>query len=494
MAKSLTEAKEKIESKEIRDKREPSSELASNIFISNLASKQSISKQSSKYSIIERFQTLRNFSKEIASPLQTEDYMVQTMNDVSPTKWHLAHTTWFFETFILEEFLPKYSSPYPIYKYLFNSYYNRVGPQHQRDQRGWISRPSVQEVYEYRDYVEESVLELLEKRDEGDPVFSVVELGIHHEQQHQELMLTDIKHVFFSNPLRPSYNSLESNHNHQASGNGKELRPFEWNDFEGGVVVQGYTGSDFCYDNEKPTHRVFLEPFSLASRPILNGDYLEFIESASYKEPSLWLSDGFKRLSQLEEFDRLPLYWEKRDQEWWTMTLSGMKRLDPYEPVCHVNYYEADAYARFRGFRLPTESEWEFVAKLQPMEGHFVESKSFHPSPLLMTEPKQTDKKVKKKPQNDYSNSEEKIQKELEFSSLFGNTWEWTQSHYSPYPGFKASWDAIGEYNGKFMCNQFVLRGGSCVSSKSHIRASYRNFFPPDAQWQFTGIRLAKSI
>jgi len=385
------------------------------------------------------------------------------MPEASPTKWHLAHTSWFFETFVLKQFFPDYDSLHPQYGFLFNSYYNAVGPFYSRPQRGLLSRPTVKEVFHYRSDIDLFVSELIESADEQllaklEPILT---LGLHHEQQHQELMLTDIKHVFSQNPLRPAFRKLDKL---KAS----PVPAIEWLQFEEGLDWVGHEGPEFSFDNEGPRHRVFVPSFSLGSRLVTNADFLAFIEDCGYRRPELWLSLGWNSVN--EKGWNSPLYWENREGKWFTMTLTGMTELIPEEPVCHVSLFEADAYARWLGARLPTEEEWETASSGSPLKGNFVESELFHVAPLVSPglggKPAQT----------------------------FGDVWEWTQSSYSPYPGYSAAAGALGEYNGKFMCNQYVLRGGSCATSQSHIRRTYRNFFPPDARWQFMGIRLAKDI
>jgi ergothioneine biosynthesis protein EgtB len=401
---------------------------------------------------------VRAQTERLCEPLATEDYVVQSMDDVSPTKWHLAHTSWFFETFLLKPHLDDYREFDPAYAFLFNSYYTQAGERHCRAQRGYISRPTVAEVFAYRQHVDASMTRLLERRGDDRTIADLLVLGLNHEQQHQELLVTDIKHVFSVNPLRPVYRERTIR---SAPG----ATPLEWVSFEGGVVEIGHAGSDFCYDNETPRHRVFIEPFRLSSRLVTNGEYLEFMNDGGYARPELWLSMGWADV-QAQGLTE-PFYWERRDGEWWMFTLSGMRRVEPHEPVCHLSYFEADAYARWRGVRLPTEAEWEMAAEAsnaRPESGSFVEDGAFHPLPA---------------------------QQGAGVKQMFGDVWEWTQSQYSPYPGYRPAAGAIGEYNGKFMCNQFVLRGGSCATPRSHIRSTYRNFFPPEATWQFTGVRLA---
>jgi ergothioneine biosynthesis protein EgtB len=418
-------------------------------------------------SLAERYRAVRALTEALCAPLATEDYVVQTMEDVSPTKWHLAHVSWFFETFLLREHLPGYEAIDEAYAYLFNSYYVQAGERHCRDRRGWISRPTVEEVYRYRRHVDEHMERLLERAsvdaDLKATIEPVVTIGIHHEQQHQELLLTDIKHVFSVNPLRPAYRAEPL----ERGGRTPELG---WRAFEGGLVEVGHDGHGFAYDNEGPRHRAFLEPFLLADRLASNGEYLAFMEDGGYETPELWLSDGWAAAREKDWTE--PFYWEERDGEWWQFTLAGMREVDPHEPVCHLSYYEAEAFARWAGARLPTEEEWEVAASARPIEGNLVESGRLHPAPVSLEE-------------NAPSSGPALRQ-------LWGDVWEWTRSPYSPYPGYQAPPGALGEYNGKFMSNKFVLRGGSCATSATHIRATYRNFFPPDATWQFTGLRLAR--
>jgi ergothioneine biosynthesis protein EgtB len=406
------------------------------------------------------YQEVRQLSESICRPLAIEDYVIQSMADVSPPKWHLAHTTWFFETFLLSHF-PGYEVFHPQFNYLFNSYYEAVGKRHPRPKRGLLSRPTVEEIYRYRAYVDAAMQALLHQIDESN-LSSLVLLGLHHEQQHQELLLTDIKHILASNPLRPAYRSdippyiSTDPQNHSALSE-------QWLDYPGGLYAIGHEGQNFAFDNESPVHQVYLQDYYLASRLVTNGEYLEFIEADGYRKPEYWLSEGWTTV-QMEEWEA-PLYWERIDGSWWIMSLSGLRPLNPQEPVCHVSFYEADAYARWRGTRLPTEAEWEVAAAQLSMQGNLLENGLLHPLPAAgITRPDQ----------------------------MFGDVWEWTQSAYLPYPGFKSAAGAVGEYNGKFMCNQMVLRGGSCVTPPNHIRSTYRNFFPPSTRWQFSGIRLAR--
>lgn len=410
-------------------------------------------------SLIDFYQQVRQRSEKICQPLAIEDYVIQTMADVSPPKWHLAHTTWFFETFLLVPYLNQYQVFHPQFGYLFNSYYEAVGQRHPRPQRGILSRPTVEEVYQYRAYVDRAMAELINQPEQDEQIESLIVLGLHHEQQHQELLLTDIKHILATNPLRPVYqvNNFTSS---------AELINFEekWLDYPGGIYSIGYQGEGFSFDNESPHHQTLLQDYYFATRLVTNEEYLEFIEAGGYSNPEYWLSEGWSTV-QAQQW-QAPLYWEKFDGAWWLMTLGGMQPLQKDEPVCHVSFYEADAYARFCGRRLPTEAEWEIATAQVPIRGNFLETEKLHPTAALgMTRPDQ----------------------------VFGDVWEWTQSAYLPYPGYQPEAGAIGEYNGKFMCNQMVLRGGSCVTPISHIRPTYRNFFPPSARWQFTGIRLAKS-
>jgi ergothioneine biosynthesis protein EgtB len=408
--------------------------------------------------LLQQYQKVRCFTEWICEPLAIEDYVVQSMPDVSPAKWHLAHTSWFFETFILSPAIPDYHPFHPMYRYLFNSYYNAVGERHARPERGLLTRPTVAEIYRYRAHVDACMAELLGGADAEQlaPIAPIVELGLHHEQQHEELLLTDLKHVLACNPLRPAYRE-------GAAEDAGQAPPFGWVEYPGGIGCLGYDGAGFAFDNELPRHRVFLEPFRLATRPVTNAEYLAFMADGGYQRPELWLSDGWNTVGA--QGWAAPLYWEQRDGAWWVQTLGGPRPVAAAEPVCHVSYYEADAYARWAGARLPTEAEWETAAAGLPVAGNFVERERFHPAPA---------------PGGGTG-----------LQQMYGDVWEWTASAYSPYPGYRPTAGALGEYNGKFMCSQLVLRGGSCATPQSHIRASYRNFFPPDARWQFSGIRLA---
>jgi ergothioneine biosynthesis protein EgtB len=424
-----------------------------------------------------RYRSIRRLSEMLCQGLQPEDCVVQSMPDASPIKWHLAHTTWFFEQFILSEFRD-YSVFDENFAYLFNSYYNALGDRHCRAKRGLLTRPTLQEVFQYREHVNQALSQRLEKMTEQEAaeIFPIVEMGLQHEQQHQELMLTDLKHLFYQNPLKPVY--VENPISRIAAA---EIPELKWKTFESGLFWIGHESKDFSFDNEHPRHLKYLATYKLATRPVLNKEYLNFIEDGGYTRPELWLSDGWQQ-SQSENW-QAPLYWEKRNDGWWAFTLSGLQPLHPSEPVCHVSYYEADAYARWAGARLPLEEEWEIAAKEEVGKGVFLETGDFHPMPLHEFE-----------------------LLGINPMHLLGNVWEWTASAYLPYPGYstqfltdassggKPRFKGLNEYNGKFMCNQMVMRGGSCVSPRSHIRSTYRNFFPPSARWQFSGIRLAGDI
>jgi ergothioneine biosynthesis protein EgtB len=415
-----------------------------------------------------RFHQIRDFTNSLCADLEPEDCVVQSMPDVSPTKWHLAHTTWFFETFILKKFVPGYRAEIPEYAYLFNSYYNAAGDMHRRDLRGLISRPTVSEAQRYRESIDSHMDDLLSNADEKllDEIEPLLVLGVHHEQQHQELLITDIKHVFAQNPLYPVFR--------QRSGDvgAEKITPIRFINFEETVTAIGHDGKEFAYDNEGPRHQALVPAFSLATRPVTNGEYIAFIEDNGYNRPEFWLSLAWMTVN--EQRWNAPLYWTKRDGVWWNFTLSGLRPVDQSEPVTHVSYFEADAYANWAGARLPTEFEWERAAVDCPIEGNFVESELFHPMAV------------------ESAASAERPEQHRQLLQMFGDVWEWTRSAYSPYPGYRAAPGALGEYNGKFMCNQYVLRGGSCATSRSHIRRTYRNFFQPEKRWQFTGIRLAR--
>jgi ergothioneine biosynthesis protein EgtB len=412
--------------------------------------------------LLARFHQVRNFTDALSSGLEPEDCVVQSMPDVSPTKWHLAHTTWFFETFILKKFAPGYRAEIPQYAYLFNSYYNAAGDMHRRDLRGLISRPTVSEAQRYRASIDSHIDSLLSDAGEKllDEIEPILVLGIHHEQQHQELLITDIKHVFAQNPLYPVFRERKIDIALPKTA------PIQFLDFEEATVEIGYDGPGFAYDNEGPRHRALVPAFSLASRPITNGEYISFIDDNGYARSEFWLSLGWMTVN--EQCWQAPFYWAKRDGAWWNFSLSGFRPVDKSEPVTHVSYFEADAYANWAGARLPTEFEWERAASDCPVEGHFVEDENFHP------------------------HASTRAEHDRHLHQMFGDVWEWTRSAYSPYPGYRAVAGALGEYNGKFMCNQYVLRGGSCATSRTHIRRTYRNFFQPEKRWQFTGVRLAR--
>ncbi len=408
--------------------------------------------------LLAAYQTIRRCTEELCRSLDTEDYVVQSMPDASPVKWHLAHTSWFFETFVLAPFRSGYRAYHPAFGVLFNSYYNAVGPRWARPDRGILSRPAVAEIYRYRAYVDHHMGELLRSAAYPGQRLATTELGLHHEQQHQELILTDVKHAFALNPLRPLYR--------EALPGGGEPPPLQWLEFPEGTAFLGNPGDGFGFDNEGPRHRVYLQPFRLASRLVTCGEYLEFMSDGGYERPDLWLSDGWTACRTGEW--RAPLYWETQGCQWGMMTLTGFRPMSATEPICHVSYYEADAYARWAGARLPTEAEWETAAATVPLAGHFLEGQAFHPSAA----PAEDDRGP--------------------LFQLFGDVWQWTSSPHTAYPGYQPPAGALGEYNGKFMCNQMVLRGASCVTPRSHDRRTYRNFFPSHVRWQFCGIRLAQ--
>ncbi|MGD0312531.1 MAG: ergothioneine biosynthesis protein EgtB [Acidimicrobiales bacterium] len=407
--------------------------------------------------ITDRFFATRSLTESLASSLSPEDQTVQSMPDVSPTKWHRAHTTWFFETFLLLPNLTGFRVFHPDYGYLFNSYYEGVGARYPRHDRGLVSRPGIGEIASYRSYVDEAMADLLAGSAPA-PWLELVELGIQHEQQHQELLLMDIKHVLSRNPLLPAYDAIRLPAPEAAGAP-------TWTDYPEGTVDIGHTGTGFSFDNELPRHREYLGSFAITDHPVTCGEWLAFIEDDGYHRAEFWLSDGWATV-QSEGWES-PLYWSREDGVWSEFTLGGPTAVNPSQPVCHVSYYEADAYARWAGCRLPTEAEWEVAAAGQSREGSFLDQTKLHPTPVGRT------------PGG---------------SGLFGNVWQWTSSAYGPYPGFEPAAGAVGEYNGKFMVNQYVLRGGSCVTPPDHIRPSYRNFFPPSARWAFSGLRLARNV
>ena len=402
------------------------------------------------------YESVRRQSVALCAPLKREDFVVQSMPDASPTKWHLAHTTWFFERFVLREAIQGLAPYNEAYEFLFNSYYESVGPRHARDKRGLLTRPTIDEVMGYRRYVDERMSELLSAMDMPETLAARVELGLHHEQQHQELLLTDHKHAFSLNPIQPAYCGATPRPVSNVS-------PLQWHGFSEGLREIGAEPGAFCFDNEQPRHRVYVQSFALGHRLVTNGEFLEFIRNAGYEQPGHWLADGWA-VVQAQSW-RHPLYWAERlDTEF---TLAGRRPIDAAEPVCHLSYYEADAYARWAGARLPTEAEWEVASRTGGPSGDFVESGRLHPSAAAPGP---------------------------HLQQMLGSVWEWTASPYTPYPGFQAGAGAIGEYNGKFMANQYVLRGGSCATPEKHVRRSYRNFFYPHQRWQFTGVRLAKDV
>jgi ergothioneine biosynthesis protein EgtB len=396
----------------------------------------------------------------------------------------LAHTTWFFETFILKKFVPGYRAEIPEYAYLFNSYYNAAGDMHRRDLRGLISRPTLSQAKRYRASIDSHIDDLLSSPDESrlDEIEPLLVLGIHHEQQHQELLVTDIKHVLAQNPLYPVFRAAttRSPSAPKISKDGSAIRPCQFVQFDEQIAEIGHNGDGFAYDNEGPRHRALVPAFSLATRPVTNGEYIAFIEDNGYSRPEFWLSLGWMTVN--EQSWNAPLYWTKRDGAWWNFTLSGLRRVDQSEPVTHVSYFEADAYANWAGARLATEFEWERAALSYPIEGNFVETELFHPVTCPVA------------PNAFGAVSADEPGKGQSLHQIFGDVWEWTRTAYSPYPGYRAAPGALGEYNGKFMCNQYVLRGGSCATSRTHIRRTYRNFFQPEKRWQFTGIRLARDL
>ncbi|KAA5539606.1 ergothioneine biosynthesis protein EgtB [Roseiconus nitratireducens] len=410
----------------------------------------------------QRFHRVRQDSMSITALLHAEDCVIQSMPDASPIRWHLAHTTWFFETFLLKP-LAGYQPVNEAFEYLFNSYYNSVGAQFPRHRRGLLSRPTMKSVFEYRQQVDAAVIDWLSRQELTAEQREILEVGLHHEQQHQELMLTDVKHLLSCNPIFPAM------FDHPVADQASPAS-VEWVGFEGGVRRIGHDGNGFAYDNESPRHKVYVHPFRIQSRPVSNREYLAFIQDGGYRRPEHWLSAGW---AAVQEGDwQHPLYWCRREAEWHEFTLGGLRRLDPAAPACHLSYFEADAYARWSGHRLPTEAEWEIA------------SQAAAPEQILKGANRFVDSGRPVHPEYDPTDT-------AALRELFGCLWQWTSSQYSPYPGYSAPEGALGEYNGKFMCNQFVLRGSSCATSANHARRTYRNFFPPEARWQFTGVRLA---
>lgn len=405
--------------------------------------------------LLNRYQSVRAVTEQLCSPLEIDDFNIQTMPDVSPIKWHIAHVSWFFETFILQEYDKHYRPFHPQFQHLFNSYYELIGSFHPRPQRGFLNRPTLQQIFDYRHYVDVAMAELLltENHPDYTEIALRAEVGINHEQQHQELMLTDILHVFACNPMHPQYQS--------SLPEKMPLRTIKWQEYDGGLFEIGHAGKGFAYDNETPRHKTYIEPFRLADRLVSNGEYINFIADGAYLQAKYWLSDGWKTVRQQQW--QAPLYWQLEAGQWWQMTLNGMQLIDEAAPVSHISLYEADAYARWANKRLPTEAEWEVAAKGQVIEGNLRDSGYLQTMAAV-----------------DGHNQ------------LYGDVWEWTQSAYSPYPGYRPLPGALGEYNGKFMASQFVLRGGSCFTPADHIRSSYRNFFYPGDRWQCTGMRLAE--
>ncbi|MCG6872847.1 MAG: ergothioneine biosynthesis protein EgtB [Gammaproteobacteria bacterium] len=402
----------------------------------------------------ERYRQVRARSERLCEPLVTDDYQLQAIPEVSPAKWHLAHVSWFFETFLLRPGLPAYRLFNERFEYLFNSYYYQVGSMHPRSQRGLISRPTVEEVYAYRAHVDEAMQRLLSG--EMDTATSArVVLGLNHEEQHQELLLMDLKYNFSINPLRPAYRE-----NDVGAAQSIAARAVRWIPGAAGEQAVGHHGDGFAFDNEGPRHVQLLQPHELADRLVTNGEYREFIDDGGYTRSGHWLADGWGTIR--DQGWQAPLYWEQRDGQWWQMTLAGMQPLADSEPVCHLSYYEADAYASWRGLRLPSEAELETRLAAEPVAGNFLEQGALHPRAAT------------------------------DAGQWYGDLWQWSRSSYEPYPGFVPPAGAIGEYNGKFMCNQRVLRGGACVTPRGHVRASYRNFFYPRDRWAFTGLRLAR--
>lgn len=419
----------------------------------------------SELKIVDDFFNTRKQSITACEPLVIEDYGLQAAAFTSPAKWHLAHTSWFFETFVLKPYLKDYQIFHPAFEVLFNSYYNTIGQQFPRPERGIISRPTVSEIITYREHIDAAMADLLAQTTHAEyqQIIKRCRLGIEHEKQHQELFFTDLKYSFSRNPIYPVY---RENHSNQS----EKTIEFHWQSFAGGLVKIGIDQIEtaFAFDNESPAHMTFVEPFALANRLVTNGEYQAFIDDGGYQKPEYWLSDGWGTV-QKNRWSQ-PLYWLNVDGQPMEYTLHGLQARAPQQPICHISGYEADAYANWAGARLPTEAEWEYAASLQSFA---VEASSFlHPQAI---------------------DTAQSNQQASELFQLYDSCWQWTASAYRPYSGFKLDPGAIGEYNGKFMCNQWVLRGGSCVTSRDHLRTSYRNFFYPEDRWQFSGIRLAKN-
>jgi ergothioneine biosynthesis protein EgtB len=422
-----------------------------------------VRRDTDREALLTRYRIVRARTEALAAPLSAEDQTVQSMADVSPTKWHRAHPSWFFENFLLVPFAPDYREFHPTYGFLFNSYYEGAGARHPRPARGLLSRPGIDDIARYRAWIDDGI-ETLARSASGQAwldVAPLLELGLNHEEQHQELILMDIKHVLSLNPLDPAYTPARPVIR-------RDVAPMSFLALAGGLHEIGHGGNDFAFDNEGPRHKTWLEPYRLGNRLVTCGEYRDFIAAGGYRKAEFWLSEGWTTV-QRETWDA-PLYWRAEgDGDWSIFTLSGRRALDPAEPVCHVSFYEADAFARWAGKRLPTEAEWEVATvKAQvPMAGNLMDHEIFHPAPLDGTQ----------------HNS---------LQQMVGDVWEWTSSAYGPYPGFKPLAGVIGEYNGKFMSNQMVLRGGAAVTPPGHVRFSYRNFFPPASRWAFGGIRLAE--
>ncbi|MDX1667383.1 MAG: ergothioneine biosynthesis protein EgtB [Saprospiraceae bacterium] len=413
--------------------------------------------------MLSRYRQVRQTSEDICRPLKTEDYVVQPVAFVSPPKWHLGHVSWFFENFALTEYLDAYELYDPKLNYFFNSYYESQGPRILRSKRGNMTRPTVEEVMAYRRHVDGHMEKLLAQYKDGDlppQLANLIEVGLQHEQQHQELLITDIKYILGTNPLYPVYREQEEGSSAGAEADNRFIH------IEEGVYEIGHRGEGFCWDNETSLHKVFLTESRIQNRLVTNGEYMEFMKDGGYENFEHWLADGWAWVKEHET--KAPLYWYRRDGEWHQYTLGGLQKVDPNQPVTHISFYEADAYARWRGMRLPTEAEWEVACRQQhkgiPQNANFMDSSLFHPR--------------RRRSEKD--------------DQLLGDAWEWTSSAYLPYPNYQRPEGALGEYNGKFMVNQKVLRGGSCATPASHIRMSYRNFFYPGERWQFTGIRLAE--
>lgn len=423
-------------------------------------------------SLLARVRDVSAATLRLLDGLSPEDCMLQSMQDASPLKWHVGHVTWFFETFLLETGRAEFVPFDPAFRELFNSYYVGVGARHPRAERGMLSRPPLDRVLAYQHAVHQQLFDWMETTELSTEALDLIELGMHHQQQHQELMVTDLKHHFSRNPAYPAYRPMQGSARHAVIGIASApSAPLRFIDQPGGLVAIGHHGGGFTFDNERPRHPYWLQPYALADRPVSNADYLAFIQAGGYRAPEFWLSEGWE-VCQRERWEA-PLYWVEQHGEWLAFTAQGLLAIDGNAPVCHLSYFEADAYARWAGARLPTEQEWEAAAaRLDPAtaKGDFAEDNHFHPTALSAAD----------------------ADPSTGFQGLFGGVWEWTQSAYLPYPGFRIADGAVGEYNGKFMINQMVLRGGSCATPRTHIRDTYRNFFPTGARWQFSGLRLAR--